>query len=98
MLPLQHWIPVAPEERVSHPAPIRYALEKAVNETVDMTRFVLVGIVRLIQGRVSLKSLSGPITIFQVAGEEGRARRRHVVVEQLEEESEAAFGAALGPG
>ena len=72
VLPLRHWVPVAPEVRVAHPTPIRYALEKAVNETVDMTRFVLVGIVRLIQGRVSLKSLSGPITIFQVAGEEGR--------------------------
>ncbi|HET9957345.1 MAG TPA: RIP metalloprotease RseP, partial [Polyangiaceae bacterium] len=71
VLPLQHWVPVAPEQRVSHPTPIRYALEKAVEETVDVTRFVLVGIVRVIQGRVSLKSLSGPITIFQVAGEEG---------------------------
>jgi regulator of sigma E protease len=72
VLQLQHWVPVAPEQRVSHPAPIRYALEKAVNETLDVTRFVLVGLVRLAQGRVSLKSLSGPITIFQVAGEEGR--------------------------
>ena len=29
-------------------------------------------LVRLIQGRISLKSLSGPITIYQIAGEEGR--------------------------
>jgi regulator of sigma E protease len=72
VLPIQHWLPVAPEERVSHPSPIRYAFEKAFEETVDMTRFVLVGIVRVVQGRVSLKSLSGPITIFEVAGEEGR--------------------------
>lgn len=72
VLQLQHWIPVAPEERVSHPAPIRYAFDKAVEETADMTRLVLVSIVRLIQGRVSLNSLSGPITIYQVAGQEGR--------------------------
>ncbi|HEV8247706.1 MAG TPA: RIP metalloprotease RseP [Polyangiaceae bacterium] len=72
VLPVQHWIPLAPEERVRHPAPIRYALTKAFEETVDVTRFVLVGIVRLVQGRVSLKSLSGPITIYEVAGEEGR--------------------------
>ncbi|MGC4091009.1 MAG: RIP metalloprotease RseP [Polyangiaceae bacterium] len=72
VLPIQHWVPVAPEERVSHPAPIRYAFDKAVGETLDVTRFVLVGIVRLVQGRVSWKSLSGPITIFEVAGEEGR--------------------------
>jgi regulator of sigma E protease len=72
ILRVQHWLPLAPEERVEHPAPIRYALEKAVEETVDVTRFILVGIVRLAQGRLSLKSLSGPITIYEVAGEEGR--------------------------
>lgn len=72
VLPVQHWTPVAPEERVKHPAPVRYALSKAVEETVGVTKLVLVGLVRLVQGRVSLTSLSGPITIYQVAGEEGR--------------------------
>jgi regulator of sigma E protease len=72
VLRVQHWIPLAPEERVEHPTPIRYAAEKAYEETVEVTRFVLVGIVRLIQGRISLKSLSGPITIYEVAGQEGR--------------------------
>lgn len=67
VLQLQNWVPVAPDEWVSHPAPIRYALQKAIEETVDMTRLVLVSIRRL-----SLESLSGPITIFQVAGQEGR--------------------------
>jgi regulator of sigma E protease len=70
--PIQHWIPLAPEERVEHPAPLRYALTKAFEETAEVTRFVLVGLVRVIQGRVSLKSLSGPITIYQIAGEEAR--------------------------
>jgi regulator of sigma E protease len=51
---------------------VRYAMEKAVEETIDVTRFILVGIVRLAQGRLSLESLSGPITIYEVAGEEGR--------------------------
>ncbi len=72
VLPIQHWTPVSPEERVAHPAPLRYALVKAVEETVDVTRLVLVGLVRLAQGRLSLKTLSGPLTIYQVAGEEGR--------------------------
>jgi regulator of sigma E protease len=72
VLRVQHWIPLAPEERVEHPTPIRYAAEKAIEETIDVTRFVLVGIVRLVQGRISLKSLSGPITIYEVAGQEGR--------------------------
>jgi regulator of sigma E protease len=68
----QQWLPVAADERVEHPTPIRYAFTKAVEETVDVTRFTLVCIVRLLQGRLSLKALSGPITIYEVAGEEGR--------------------------
>jgi regulator of sigma E protease len=72
VLRLQHWVPLAPEGRVEHPSAIRYAFGKAVEETVDVTRFIAVGIVRLIQGRLSLDSLSGPITIYEVAGEEGR--------------------------
>jgi regulator of sigma E protease len=69
---MQHWIPLAPEEFVEHPAPVRYALTKAVDETVDVTRFILVLLVRAAQGRISLDTLSGPITIYEVAGEEGR--------------------------
>ncbi len=72
VLEIQHWGPVSPDDRVAHPTPIRYAFTKALEETASVTRFVLVGLVRLVQGRISLSSLSGPITIFQVAGEEGR--------------------------
>ena len=72
VIPMQHWIPLAPDQRVDHPAPIRYALEKAVEETVAVTRFTLVCIVRLLQGRLSWESLSGPMTIYEIAGEEGR--------------------------
>ncbi|MEZ4221608.1 MAG: RIP metalloprotease RseP [Polyangiaceae bacterium] len=72
VLRVQHWIPLAPEDRVEHPTPLRYAFEKAVEETREVTRFVLVSMVRLAQGRISLKSLSGPITIYEVAGDEGR--------------------------
>jgi regulator of sigma E protease len=72
VLRLQHWVPLAPESRVEHPSPVRYAFGKAIEETIDVTRFIVVGIVRLIQGRLSLDSLSGPITIYEVAGEEGR--------------------------
>lgn len=72
IFPQQHWIPIAADERVEHPTPIRYAFTKAVEETVEVTRFTLVCLVRLMQGRLSLKTLSGPIAIYEVAGEEGR--------------------------
>jgi len=72
VLPVQQWVPLAPEQRVEHPTPLRYAMQRAVEETVDVTRFLLVGLVRVAEGRVSLKSISGPITIYEVAGQEGR--------------------------
>jgi regulator of sigma E protease len=79
VLQIQHWVPLAPEERVEHSAPLRYAFAKAVEETADVTHFVMVSIVRLIEGRISLKSLSGPITIYEVAGEEGRKGADHFI-------------------
>ena len=72
VLHVKNWVPLAPEDFVDHPAPLRYAFTKAVEETIDVSRFVMVSIVRVAQGRLSLKSLSGPITIYEVAGEEGR--------------------------
>jgi regulator of sigma E protease len=72
VLQVKNWVPLAPEDYVAHPAPLRYALAKALEETIDVTRFVGVSLVRVVQGRMSLKSLSGPITIYEVAGEEGR--------------------------
>ena len=69
---VRHWVPLAPADWVNHPYPLRYALSKAVSETIDVTRFILLGMRRLIEGRLSLDSLSGPITIYEVAGEEGR--------------------------
>jgi regulator of sigma E protease len=71
-IPKGNWAPLAPEQMVAHPAPIRYAFENAVAETVDVTKFIFVGIVRLLEGKVSLKSLFGPITLYEIAGEEGR--------------------------
>jgi regulator of sigma E protease len=72
MTRVQQWLPLAPEERVEHPALIRYAAEKAFQETIDVMHFNLVAVVRLMQGRLSFESLSGPLTIYEVAGEEGR--------------------------
>ena len=51
---------------------MKYAMEKAVEKTVEVTRFIVAAIVRLAQGKLSFKSLSGPITIYELAGEEGR--------------------------
>ena len=68
----QQWLPLASEDLVEHPTPVRYAFEKAIEETVDVTRFVMISMVRLAQGRISFRNLSGPITIYELAGEAGR--------------------------
>jgi regulator of sigma E protease len=69
---VRHWVPLAAAGWVEHPYPVRYALSKAVEETIDVTHYILIGMRRLAQGRLSLDTLSGPITIYEVAGEEGR--------------------------
>jgi regulator of sigma E protease len=66
-----HWIPSAPEQYVENPHAIRYAFRSAFEETADVMRFIMVGIVRLAEGRLSLSSLSGPIAIYDMAGEAG---------------------------
>ena len=53
-LRVQHWIPLAPESRVEHPYPARYALSKAIEETVDVSRFILVLLVRVAQAHPTL--------------------------------------------
>src|SRR5690606_34329469 len=63
--------PFAPEQLIENPAPLRYALRSAIEETTDVMRFISIGILRLVEGRISLSSLSGPITIYDVAGEAG---------------------------
>ena len=72
VLRVEHWLPLAPEDRVEPQSPVRYAAEKAIAETVDVTRLISVALVRLVQGRLSIDSFSGPITIYEMAGQEGR--------------------------
>lgn len=79
VLQIQDWVPLAPEDSVEHSAPLRYAMTKAIEETADVTHFVMVSLVRLIEGRISLKALSGPITIYEIAGEEGRKGADHFI-------------------
>jgi regulator of sigma E protease len=69
---VQQWLPLALEERVVHPTPIRYAFGKAAQETLAVTRLVSLAFVRLFQGKASLEELTGPIGIYEIAGRERR--------------------------
>jgi regulator of sigma E protease len=69
---MSNWSPSVQEPYVESPARLRYALTGAVEETYDVVRFIVVGIVRIFEGRVSISTLGGPITVYDVVGEEGQ--------------------------
>jgi regulator of sigma E protease len=64
-----HWLPPAPDRLVPNPHPLPYAIRRAVVQTVSVIKFISVGLLRLVQGRVSLSSVSGPITMYDIAGQ-----------------------------
>ncbi|MCL2777268.1 MAG: RIP metalloprotease RseP [Polyangiaceae bacterium] len=66
-----HWVPRANSKFVPNAHPILYAIRRGFEETRNGIKFVLVGVVRLAQGRVSLTTVSGPITLYDVAGDAG---------------------------
>lgn len=65
------WSPSVAEPSVESPSALRFALTSALDETYDVIRFIVVGIVRIAQGKVSISTLGGPITVYDVVGEEG---------------------------
>jgi regulator of sigma E protease len=79
VLRVRPWIPLAPEEYVDHPTPVRYAVQKAATETVDVTRFILVALVRVMQGRLSVDSFGGPMSLYEIAGQEGRKGPEYLI-------------------
>ncbi len=48
-----------------------YALAHGVEETASVIKFIGIGMLRLAQGRVSLSSVGGPITMYDIAGQAG---------------------------
>jgi regulator of sigma E protease len=66
-----HWLPYAPDRLVPNPHPLTNALRRGVEETVSVIKFISVGLLRLLQGRISLSSVSGPITMYDIAGQAG---------------------------
>jgi regulator of sigma E protease len=66
-----HWQPRAPGKLVPNPHPVVYAVRRGFEETLNAIKFIVVGFVRIAQGRVSLATVSGPITLYDVAGDAG---------------------------
>jgi regulator of sigma E protease len=64
-----HWMPSAPDRTVPNRRLFSYALAHGWKETKRATEFVLASMRGLAAGRVSLSQVSGPITLYDVAGQ-----------------------------
>jgi regulator of sigma E protease len=66
----RNWSPVVPEAPVESPRAMRNAMVGAFEQTYDVARFILVGVMRIVEGKVSLSTLGGPLTVYDVVREE----------------------------
>jgi len=65
---IRNWVPARADTPVPNPQPISYALREALRATSDVVELTLFSVVRLFQGRLTMKSIGGPLTVFEVAG------------------------------
>jgi regulator of sigma E protease len=70
-LRMEHWAPTVPEPLVEHPYRYAHAARMAVAKTSEVARYMVVSIAQMAQGKISLSQISGPIAIYEVAGQEG---------------------------
>jgi regulator of sigma E protease len=69
---MRRWQPTLPFPEVKNPRPLAYAFHEAVRATSEVVELTAISFVRLFQGRLSMKSIGGPLTIFDAAGEAAR--------------------------
>lgn len=69
---ISNWVPARLDPSVDNPSPLVYAFRESLRATSEVVQLTLFSILRLLQGRISIKSLGGPLTIFDVAGTAAR--------------------------
>ncbi len=74
-----HWMPRAPDRLVPDPHPGLNAVRRGVEETVSVMHFISVGLLRLVEGRIALSNVGGPITLYDIAGQAGARGPAHFV-------------------
>jgi regulator of sigma E protease len=66
VLGARNWAPGVREKTVGRPSLFRYALPSALDETKDVIRFIVAGITQIAKGKLSLSTIGGPITVYDV--------------------------------
>jgi regulator of sigma E protease len=69
---LRRFAPTQAFPKIPNPSPVSYALGEAVRATGDVVELTITSIVRLFQGRLSMKSLGGPLMIYDAASDAAR--------------------------
>lgn len=65
---MRNWMPRRVDEGVPNPRPLRYALAEALESTWEGIEVTVWSVVRLVQGRLSLRTLGGPLAIYEFTG------------------------------
>lgn len=60
------------DDPVPNPNRITRAAVDSVRDTLDVIKFMSIGLLRIFQGRVSLQSIGGPLMLWDLAGTAGR--------------------------
>lgn len=63
--------PIVDAPRIDQPYRVFSSLVRATEETYRVLRFVVLGLVKLVKGELSLRTVSGVVTLYDVAGEAG---------------------------
>jgi len=74
-----HWSPYAPDVTVPEPSPLLHAARRSLEETWRSVRLTALTFEAFLRGRLSLSSVSGPITIYDIAGRAGAKGRASFV-------------------
>ncbi len=67
---MHNWRPFVHTKYEGRPSMFNYVLPSALEETVEVIRFISLGIWKIVQGELSLSTLGGPITVYDVVMQE----------------------------
>ncbi|MGB0679032.1 MAG: site-2 protease family protein [Polyangiales bacterium] len=71
-LGMQAGVPRVLDPPAAVPHPLRYAAGRAVERSAEMVSLTVYSLLRMLQGRLSVRALGGPITLFDAAGKTAR--------------------------
>jgi regulator of sigma E protease len=69
---------VASSDFVSRQESVVSAIPKAVYQTYNLTKITILGIVKLVAGSISPKSIGGPLMILDIAGKQAKEGKKNL--------------------